>query len=93
MPLGKESRCLLNVIDHGMNIGQAVEAGRIHHQWLPETLLLESPLDTTVAEKLQSFGHATAKRDKQAVSQAARFTSKGLEAASDARKHGRAAGF
>ncbi|MBL6707070.1 MAG: gamma-glutamyltransferase [Planctomycetaceae bacterium] len=84
---------LLNMTRFEMSPTEALSKPRIHHQWLPETLLLESPLDTTVAEKLQSFGHATAKRDKQAVSQAARFTSKGLEAASDARKHGRGAGF
>lgn len=32
---------VLNVIDHGMNIGQAVEAGRIHHQWLPDRTSFE----------------------------------------------------
>lgn len=84
---------LLNMTRFKMSPREALSKPRIHHQWLPETLLLESPLDTTVAETLQSFGHKTAKRDKQAVSQAARLSSKGLEAASDARKHGRAAGF
>ena len=29
---------VLNVIDHHMNIQQAVDAPRIHHQWLPDTL-------------------------------------------------------
>lgn len=84
---------LLNMTRFGMSPTEALSKPRIHHQWLPETLLLESPLDTTVAEQLQSFGHQTAKRDKQAVSQAARRTASGLEAASDTRKHGRAAGF
>jgi gamma-glutamyltranspeptidase / glutathione hydrolase len=32
---------ILNVIDHGMNVAQAVEAGRIHHQWLPDETSLE----------------------------------------------------
>ena len=84
---------LLNMTRFEMSPTEALSKPRIHHQWLPETLLLESPLDTTVAEKLQSFGHATAKRDNLAVSQAARLTGKGLDAASDARKHGLAAGF
>lgn len=84
---------LLNMTRFGMSPTEALSKPRIHHQWLPETLLLESLLDTTVAGKLQSFGHQTAKRDKQAVSQAARRTASGLEAASDTRKHGRAAGF
>tara|TARA_R110002072_G_scaffold303099_1_gene493449 strand:- start:167270 stop:168982 length:1713 start_codon:yes stop_codon:yes gene_type:complete len=84
---------LLNMTRFKMSPTEALSKPRIHHQWLPETLLLESPLDTTVAEKLQSFGHETARRDNLAVSQAARLTSKGIEAASDSRKHGRAAGF
>lgn len=84
---------LLNMTRFGMSPSEALSKPRIHHQWLPETLLLESPLDRSVADKLQSFGHETARRDKQAVSQAARRTAAGLEAASDTRKHGRAAGF
>ena len=32
---------MLNVIDHEMNIGQAIEAGRIHHQWLPDITSFE----------------------------------------------------
>ena len=26
---------ILNVVDYGMNAQEAVDAGRIHHQWLP----------------------------------------------------------
>ncbi|MBI3981307.1 MAG: gamma-glutamyltransferase [Gemmatimonadetes bacterium] len=32
---------VLNVVDHGMNVAQAVEAGRIHHQWLPDVVRFE----------------------------------------------------
>ncbi|RAZ87471.1 gamma-glutamyltransferase [Mesorhizobium hawassense] len=32
---------IVNVIDHGMNIQQAVDAPRIHHQWLPDTVYVE----------------------------------------------------
>ncbi|HUD95960.1 MAG TPA: gamma-glutamyltransferase, partial [Woeseiaceae bacterium] len=32
---------ILNVIDHGMTIGEAIEAPRIHHQWLPDRTLME----------------------------------------------------
>ncbi len=32
---------ILNVIDHDMNIAQAIEAGRIHHQWLPDVTSFE----------------------------------------------------
>jgi len=32
---------ILNVIDHGMNIQEAIDAPRIHHQWLPDQVYLE----------------------------------------------------
>ena len=32
---------LVNVMDHNMNIAQALHAPRIHHQWLPDKLELE----------------------------------------------------
>lgn len=34
---------ILNMIDHGMNVAEAVEAPRIHHQWLPDRTRMESP--------------------------------------------------
>jgi gamma-glutamyltranspeptidase/glutathione hydrolase len=33
---------ILNVIDFGMNIARAIDAPRIHHQWLPDTTLIEA---------------------------------------------------
>jgi len=51
---------ILNVIDHGMNIAQAVEAGRIHHQWLPDVTSLEGnsfSLDTI--RLYEAKGHTT----------------------------------
>ncbi len=33
---------IINVIDFGMGIRQAVEASRVHHQWLPDEILIES---------------------------------------------------
>ncbi|TPE45109.1 gamma-glutamyltransferase [Amaricoccus solimangrovi] len=32
---------ILNVIDHGMNIQEAIDAPRIHHQWLPDKVYVE----------------------------------------------------
>lgn len=33
---------ILNVIDFDMNIARAIDAPRIHHQWLPDSTLIES---------------------------------------------------
>jgi gamma-glutamyltranspeptidase/glutathione hydrolase len=32
---------ILNVIDHGMNLQEAIDAPRIHHQWLPDRVTIE----------------------------------------------------
>jgi gamma-glutamyltranspeptidase / glutathione hydrolase len=43
---------IVNVIDHGMTLQEAVDAPRIHHQWLPDTLAAEPfalSADTTAA--------------------------------------------
>ncbi len=32
---------ILNVIDHGMTIQEAIDAPRIHHQWMPDTVSIE----------------------------------------------------
>ncbi|NNE98381.1 MAG: gamma-glutamyltransferase, partial [Pyrinomonadaceae bacterium] len=31
----------INMIDHGMNIQEAIDAPRIHHQWLPDHIMWE----------------------------------------------------
>ena len=49
---------ILNVVDHGMNIAQAAEAGRIHHQWLPDNLEMEKRLfSPDTVRMLAARGH------------------------------------
>jgi gamma-glutamyltranspeptidase/glutathione hydrolase len=49
---------ILNCVDHGMNIGEAMEAGRIHHQWLPDRIDFERfSLSADAQEILKRKGH------------------------------------
>jgi gamma-glutamyltranspeptidase/glutathione hydrolase len=49
---------VLNVIDFKMNISQAIAAGRIHHQWLPDRLNIEEYSTTIDSERLlEMMGH------------------------------------
>ncbi len=49
---------VINVIDHEMNIQQAIDAPRIHHQWLPDQMLHEPyGLSPDTINILNSFGH------------------------------------
>jgi gamma-glutamyltranspeptidase/glutathione hydrolase len=34
-------QAILNVIDHGMTISEAIDAPRIHHQWMPDVIYTE----------------------------------------------------
>jgi gamma-glutamyltranspeptidase/glutathione hydrolase len=49
---------MLNVIDYGMDIQEAVDAPRIHQQWLPEATYVEArALSPDTAAILKSMGH------------------------------------
>ena len=54
---------ITNVIDFDMNIQQAIDAPRIHHQWLPDELVGEPlGLSSDTQKALASRGHALAKQ-------------------------------
>ncbi len=48
---------LLNVLDFGMNIAEATEAPRIHHQGLPDELRVERGLSIDTIHLLESQGY------------------------------------
>jgi gamma-glutamyltranspeptidase/glutathione hydrolase len=48
---------ILNIADFGMNIAEATEAVRIHHQWLPDELRAERGLATDTLRVLETLGH------------------------------------
>jgi gamma-glutamyltranspeptidase/glutathione hydrolase len=48
-----------NIIDHEMSIQQAIDAPRLHHQWLPDDLIYEPyGLSPDTLRALQSMGHS-----------------------------------
>ena len=49
---------ICNVIDFGMDIEEAIDAPRIHHQWYPDTVFYEKGgLSFDTLEKLRAMGH------------------------------------
>jgi gamma-glutamyltranspeptidase/glutathione hydrolase len=49
---------LLNVVDHGMSLADAMRAPRLHHQALPDSLAYErGGLTTAVMDSLRAMGH------------------------------------
>ena len=52
------SQIILNVIDHRMNLADAMSAPRIHHQALPDSIRLESGgFEPAVLARLREMGH------------------------------------
>jgi len=55
---------ILNVIEHGMTMQEAVNAKKLHHQWLPDHVLYElNALDSITYSELERMGHVLKLRD------------------------------
>ena len=48
---------LVNVLEHGMNIADATARPRMHHQWYPDRLEVESGFSPDVIRALRARGH------------------------------------
>ncbi len=54
---------IMNVLDYHMNIQQAVDAPRLHHQWMPDTIAFEPfGISEDVRAALEKMGHQFATR-------------------------------
>ncbi|MFM8218786.1 MAG: gamma-glutamyltransferase, partial [Planctomycetaceae bacterium] len=61
---------LLNMQRFGLTPQVAIEAPRVHHQWMPHRLELEPGFPGEVAEELERRGHAVNRRGESGVVQA-----------------------
>jgi gamma-glutamyltranspeptidase / glutathione hydrolase len=48
---------IISVIDNGLNIQEAVNAPRFHHQWIPDRIDLEDRISPDTVRLLRSKGH------------------------------------
>ena len=68
---------ILNVIDYGMNAQEAVDAGRMHHQWLPDRINLERfGFSADTIKQLQAMGHTINEGGGQGAAQVIVFNQK-----------------
>ncbi len=57
-------QAIMNVIDHGMSMQDAVNATRTHSQWLPDRILVEErAFDPAAIKKLEKMGHLIERRE------------------------------
>ena len=79
---------ILNVVDHQMNIAEAVAAPRIHHQWLPDRVFAERGLSTDTVRLLEAKGHRIVTTATSGSANSILVTQDGLTGAADPRQRG-----
>lgn len=76
---------LLNTLEFDMNIAEATNAPRIHHQWLPDELRIEKGISIDTIRILEKMGHTVAIKPVMGSTQSIVVGSDGLYGASDPR--------
>ncbi|AKJ40715.1 gamma-glutamyltranspeptidase [Pragia fontium] len=85
---------VLNTIEFNMNIAEATNAPRIHHQWLPEEIRIEKGISTDTINLLEKKGHKVSVKPTMGSTQSIVVTPEGLFGAADPRsKDDLAAGY
>jgi gamma-glutamyltranspeptidase/glutathione hydrolase len=90
------AQVILNVIDFGMNVQDAVDAPRFHHQWQPDKLSLERGISPDTVALLKSRGYDVDYAPGVVLAQVAAIVVDGgwLQGGSDGRSAaGKAAGY
>ncbi len=56
------AQIIRHVLDDGMTVDLAVAAPRLHHQWLPDQIYVESDVPSSLRDALAALGHAIKER-------------------------------
>lgn len=80
---------LLAMVDDGKSLGDAIDAPRLHHQWLPDFVYFDKEPPAELVLQLKAAGHQVGDERKEAAVQAIQWTADGVLGASDPRKGGR----
>ena len=76
----------LNVLEHDMSVKQAVVSPRIHHQWLPDVLLMEEGFSPDTITLLGEMGHTIRSSRTMGSVQAIIYKDKYFYGAADPRR-------
>ena len=60
---------IMNVIDHRLNVQAAVNAPRIHHQWLPDEIRIEEGISPDTIRLLRGMGHTVSEKSSMGAIQ------------------------
>ena len=88
------TQVLLDVVDFGMNVQQAVDFPRFHHQWMPDLLYMEPVgFSADTRERLEGMGHRLSFGRRLGHIEAIEVHADTLAGAADSRSEGVAAGL
>lgn len=87
------TQVLLNVLDFGMTVQQAVDQPRFHHQWKPDKLFLERGFSPDTKALLEKRGHALEEIASVASVEAILISDGWIQGALNGRSSGKAAGY
>jgi gamma-glutamyltranspeptidase/glutathione hydrolase len=86
---------LLNVVDFHMNVQDAVDWPRFHHQWMPDVLYVEKGISPDTVRILRGMGHKISPLEGSVVARVEAILSAGgwMQGGSDGRGNGKAEGY
>ncbi|WP_153916204.1 gamma-glutamyltransferase [Shewanella sp. TC10] len=79
---------IMNVVDHQLNVAEATAAPRIHHQWLPDYIGVETSLNNDTITLLESKGHKVKTSSAMGSTQSILINEHGIYGSSDPRRAG-----
>jgi gamma-glutamyltranspeptidase / glutathione hydrolase len=77
-----------DVIDRGMNIAQAVSTPRVHHQWMPDRVIVEPGLSDEIIKSLEAQGDEVSVQWRPTSANSILVTPDGFAGAADPRTRG-----
>ena len=85
---------VLGTVDFGLNLAEAVAAPRVHHQWRPDALVVETGLSPDTLRLLRDKGQRVVVGSSSGSASSVAVTPDGLAGAADPRQRGTwAAGY
>jgi gamma-glutamyltranspeptidase/glutathione hydrolase len=76
---------IVNVIDFKEPVAEAVAAPRVHHQWLPDRVVVEKSLPEAIIQALEQRGHTVVTGSASGSANSVAVTPRGLLGAADSR--------
>jgi gamma-glutamyltranspeptidase/glutathione hydrolase len=67
---------IVNILDFGLSIEDAVNKPKFHHQWQPDVIAVEDGFPQDVQEKLKQMGYTLSRRGQIGRTEVIRITGK-----------------